>query len=183
MRAVRGMKNNVPPYGPGVEQQAAVPRFHNGVQADPATQAAMVEYSLGGILSPGTQVNLPTYTPTAPVVISDNPTGQIQLQLNGAFQVTDATSGSSPTSYSVKIYDSNSHLLWEDDVSAAAEPLGVWNGLALTYSLAAILNHDSNGNIIGVDGSYAGPLNIFQNFWQAGVTSDSGYNSGTVEVQ
>ncbi len=155
----------------------------NGVQADSATQAAMVEYSLGGILSPDTQVNLPTYTPTAPVVISDNPTGQIQLQLNGAFQVTDATSGSSPTSYSVKIYDSNSHLLWEDDVSAAAEPLGVWNGLALTYSLAAILNHDSNGNIIGVDGSYAGPLNIFQNFWQAGVTSDSGYNSGTVEVQ
>ncbi len=112
-----------------------------------------------------------------------SPTGQIQLQLNGAFQVTDAISGSSPTSYDVKIYDSNSHLLWENDVSAAAEPPGVWNGLALTYSLTAILNHDANGNIIGLNGSYAGPLNILQNFWQAGITSDSGYNSSTVGVQ
>ncbi len=27
MRAVRGMKNNVPPSGPGVKKQASVPRF------------------------------------------------------------------------------------------------------------------------------------------------------------
>ena len=64
---------------------------------------------------------------------------------------------------------------------AAAEPPGGWNGLASTYSLTAILNHDANGNIIGVDGSYAGPLNILQNFWESVLANP--LDSGTVEVQ
>ena len=42
---------------------------------------------------------------------------------------------------------------------------------------------DANGDIIGVNGDFAGPLNILQNFFQSGVTGDAGYNSGTVEVQ
>ena len=29
----------------------------------------------------------------------------------------------------------------------------------------------------------ASPANILQNFWESGVTSGSGYNSGTVGVQ
>ena len=64
---------------------------------------------------------------------------------------------------------------------AAAELPVVWNGLALTYSLTAILNHDANGNIIGIGGSYASPLNILQNFWES-VLSDP-LDSGTVGVQ
>ncbi len=177
MRAVRGMKNNVPPYGPGVEQQAAVPRFHNGVQADPATQAAMVEYSLGGILSPGTQVNLPTYTPPAPVVVSDNPAGAIQLTLNGVFQVTGSTSDS----YEVKLYDTNSDLLWEDAVPTTGY-LGAWNGLAWGYSLTADLGHNSSGQIIGPLGPpIASPANILQNFWEDLLPNP--LDSASVEVQ
>ena len=61
-----------------------------------------------------------------------------------------------------------------------AEPSGVWNGLALSFSLAAILNHDANGNTIGVNGSYAGPLNILQNFWESVLQNP--LDSSTVEV-
>ena len=151
----------------------------NGVQADPATQAAMVEYSLGGILSADTQVNLPTYTPPAPVVVSDNPTGAIQLTLNGVFQVTGSTSDS----YEVKLYDTNSDLLWEDAVPTTGYA-GAWNGLAWGYSLTSDLGHNSSGQIIGPLGSpIASPANILQNFWESGVTSSSGYNSGSVGVQ
>ncbi len=104
----------------------------------------------------------------------------IKLQLS-VFSFPDATSGSSPTAYDVKIYDSNTDLLYENDVSAASEPSGVWDGLALSYSLAATLNHNANGEIIGVNGSYAGPLNILQNFWESVLSNP--LDSSTVEVQ
>jgi hypothetical protein len=104
----------------------------------------------------------------------------IKLQLS-VFSFPDATSGSSPTAYDVKIYDTNSDLLYENDVSAASEPSGVWDGLALSYSLAATLNHNANGEIIGVNGSYAGPLNILQNFWESVLSNP--LDSSTVEVQ
>ena len=145
----------------------------NGVQADPATQAAMVEYSLGGILSPDTQVNLPTYTPPVPVVVSDNPTGAIQLTLNGVFQVTGSTSDS----YQVKLYDTNSDLLWEDTVPTAGYA-GAWNGLAWSYSLTADLGHNSSGQIVGPLGSpIASPANIWEDLLP------SPLNSTSVEVQ
>ncbi len=185
-RAAAGANDYVPfeinalEMGRGITQGVTGPSL-GGVQDDIVAGYALANYTIGNLTSPPTQVNLPVYAPAAPVVVSDSPTGLIQLQLNGAFQVTDATSGSSPTSYTVKLYDSNSHLLWEDDVSAAAEPPGVWNGLALTYSLTAVLNHDANGNIIGIGASYAGPLNILQNFWESVLLNP--LDSGTVEVQ
>ncbi len=55
--------------------------------------------------------------------------------------------------------------------------------LAVPYFFDIALGHDANGDIIGVTGDFAGPLNILQNFFQSGVTSDSGYDSGTAEVQ
>ena len=166
--------------GRGITQGVTGPSF-GGVQNDSLHQNALVGYIMGNIWSPTTQVNLPAYTPPAPVVVSDNPTGQIQLTLNGAFQVTDAVSGSSPTSYNVKIYDTSSNLLYENDVSAAAEPSGVWNGLALTYSYAVTLNHDSNGNIIGVNGVLVpSPADILQNFWESVLTNP--LDSSTVGV-
>ncbi len=149
----------------------------NGVQADPDTQAAMVEHSLGGILSPDTQVNLPTYTPPVPVVASDNPTGAIQLTLNGVFQITDSTSDS----YEVKLYDTNSDLLWEDTVPTAGYA-GAWNGLAWNYSLVADLGHNSSGQTIGPLGSpIASPANLLQNFWED--LLPSALDSTSVEVQ
>ena len=167
--------------GRGITQGVTGPSSLVVVQNDSVHQSALVGYTLGNLWSPTTQVNLPAYTPAKPVVVSDDPSGAIQLTLNGAFQVTDATSGSSPTSYDVKIYDTNSDLLYENDVSAASEPSGVWDGLALSYSLAATLNHDANGDIIGINGSYASPLNILQNFWESVLSNP--LDSSTVEVQ
>ncbi len=86
--------------GRGITQGVTGPSL-GGVQDDSVTGYALVNYTIGNLTSPTTQVNLPVYAPAAPVVVSDSPTGLIQLQLNGAFQVTDATSGSSPTSYTV----------------------------------------------------------------------------------
>jgi hypothetical protein len=152
-----------------------------GVQDD--NGVANISYNFNGITAGSTQLNLLAYTPSAPVIVSDTSgaNGEIQLTLNGAFQVTDATSGSSPTSFNVKLYDTNGDLLWEQDVSAASEPTtGIWNGLALTYSLTADLWHDASGKIIGVNGSYAGPLNILQNFWQPDIIGP--LDSSTVEI-
>ena len=83
----------------------------------------------------------------------------------------------------LKIYDTNSDLLWQGKGELAPLPAGVWNGLAVPYSFTIALGHDVNGDIIGVNGDLAGPLNILQNFFQSGITSDSGYDSGTAEVQ
>ncbi len=174
----------VPEMGRGITQGVTGPSL-NGVQDDSALGSAIVDYTIGNLTSASTLVNLPAYTPPAPVVVSDDPTGSIQLQLNGVFKVTDATSGSSPTSYNVKLYDSGT-LLYEQDVSAASEPVGVWNGLAISYSLAASLNHDANGDITNTVNNVLvtvpSPANILQNFWESNVTGDGGYNSGTVEI-
>ena len=154
----------------------------DGVQADPATQAAMVEYSLEGILSPDTQVNLPTYTPPAPAVISDVAGQPIQVQVDGAFQVTDATAGSSPTSYDVKLYDTSGDKLYEEDVSAASEPTGIWNGLALEFTpILLTFGRGSNNTIIAPDGFVlTSPANILFNFWQSGVIGP--LDSNTAEI-
>jgi hypothetical protein len=170
--------------GRGLSQGVTGPSL-GGVQDDSATGYALVGYTLGGIYSPTTQVNLPTYTPPAPAVISDVAGQPIQVQVEGAFQVTDATAGSSPTSYDVKLYDTSGDKLYEQDVSAASEPSGVWNGLALEFSpILLTFDRGSNNTIIAPDGFVLNsPANILQNFWESGVTSGSGYNSGTVEVQ
>ena len=170
--------------GRGITQGVTGPSSLVVVQNDSVHQSALVGYTLGNLWSPTTQVNLPAYTPAKPVVVSDDPTGAIQLQLNGAFQVTDATSGSSPTSYNVKLYDSGT-LLYEQDVSAASEPVGVWNGLAISYSLAASLNHDANGDITNTVNNVLvtvpSPAQILQNFWESVLTNP--LDSSTVEVQ
>ena len=164
--------------GRGLTQGVTGPTS-GGVQNDGALGSAMVDYTFGNLTSPTTQVNLPTYTPPAPVVVSENPTGAIQLTPNGAFQVTGSTSDS----YEVKLYDTNSDLLWEDAVPTTGY-LGAWNGLAWGYSLTADLGHNASGQITGPLGSpIASPANILQNFWESGVTSSSGYNSGSVGVQ
>ncbi len=54
--------------------------------------------------------------------------------------------------------------------------------LAVPYSFNLALGHDANGDIIGVNGDFTGPLNALPNFFQSGVTSDSGYEPGTVGV-
>ncbi len=84
--------------------------------------------------------------------------------------------------FNLKIYDTSSDLLWQGIGEMAPLPAGVWNGLAVPYSFNIALGHDANGDIIGVNGDFAGPLNILQNFFQSGITSDSGYDSGTVGV-
>ena len=107
------------------------------------------------------------------LAIADTP------DVNGVFQVTGSTSDS----YEVKLYDTNSDLLWEDAVPTTGY-LGAWNGLAWGYSLTADLGHNASGQITGPLGSpIASPANILQNFWESGVTSSSGYNSGSVGVQ
>ncbi len=147
--------------GRGITQGVTGPSL-GGVQDDSVTGYAIVNYTIGNLTSPTTQVNLPTYTPSAPVVVSDNPAGAIQLTLNGVFQVTGSTSDS----YEVKLYDTNSDLLWEDAVPTTGY-LGAWNGLAWGYSLTADLGHNSSGQIIGPLGSpIASPANILQNFWE-----------------
>ena len=149
------------------------------------TGVGAVGYSLQGtqtIDSTYTLVNLPVYTPPTPVVTSDNPTGAINLTLDGAFQVTDATNANNDP-FNLKIYDTNSDLLWQGIGELAPLPTGAWNGLAVPYSFSIALGHDLNGDIIGVNGDFAGPLNILQNFFQSGITSDSGYDSGPVAVQ
>ena len=86
-------------------------------------------------------------------------------------------------SFNLKYHNASRDLLWQGIGELAPLPTGVWNGLAVPYSFTIALGHDLNGDIIGVNGDFAGPLNILQNFFQSGVTSDSGYDSGTVEVQ
>ena len=93
------------------------------------------------------------------------------------------TSNANNDPFNLKIYDANSDLLWQGIGELAPLPAGAWNGLAVPYSFNIALGHDVNGDIIGVNGDFAGPLNILQNFFQSGITSDSGYDSGTVEVQ
>ncbi len=85
--------------------------------------------------------------------------------------------------FNLKIYDTNSDLLWQGIGELAPLPTGVWSGLAVPYSFTIALGHDASGDIIGVNGDFVGPLNILQNFLESGVTSDSGYDSGTVEVR
>ncbi len=55
--------------------------------------------------------------------------------------------------------------------------------MATPYSFSGAMGHDVNGSIIGGNGDFAGPLDILQNFFESGVTSDSGYDSVTAEVQ
>ncbi len=171
---------SVPRLGRGLGQNLSGP-----LGSSPDTGVGAVGYSLTGstaLVSPYTQVNLPAYTPPTPVVTSDNPTGAINVTLNGAFQVTDA-SNANDNPFNLKIYDTNSDLLWQGIGELAPLPTGAWNGLAVPYSFNIALGHDLNGDIIGVNGDFAGPLNILQNFLESGVTSDSGYDSGTVGVQ
>ncbi len=169
--------------GRGLTQGVTGPAL-GGVQSDSAYGYAVIGYTLGALSSPYTMVNLPVYTPPAPVVDSDvtGAGGEIQLTLDGAFQVTDATN-SNNNPFNLKIYDTSGDLLWQNIGETLPLPAGVWNGLALPYVFNVALLHDASGNIMGVNSDYAGPLNILQNFWEAGVTSDSGYNSGTAEVQ
>ena len=111
------------------------------------------------------------------MVVSDNPSGAIQLTVNGVFQVTGSTSDS----YKVKLYDTNSDILWENDVPTTGYA-GAWNGLAWSYSLTADLGHNSSGQIIGPLGSpIASPANILQNFWED--VLPSALDSTTVGVQ
>ncbi len=169
--------------GRGLSQGVTGPSLGN-VQDDSGTGYALVGYTLGGISSPTTQVNLPTYTPPAPVVIADVAGQPIQVQVEGAFQVTDATAGSSPTSYDVKLYDTSGDKLYEEDVSAASEPTGIWNGLALEFTpILLTFGRGSNNTIIAPDGFVlTSPANILQNFWESGVTSSLGQDSTAVEI-
>ncbi len=86
-------------------------------------------------------------------------------------------------SFNLKYHNASSDLLWQGIGELAPLPTGAWNGLAVPYYFSIALGHDASGDIIGVNGDFVGPLNILQNFLESGVTSDSGYDSGTVEVQ
>ena len=105
-------------------------------------------------------------------------TDEIGEILNGVFQVA----GSSTDSCEVELHDTET-LLYEQGVSAAAEPPGVWNGLAISYSLAALPKRGASGgitnNVNNVPVTVPSPAEIFQNLWKTGATSDSGYDSGT----
>ncbi|MGC9261236.1 MAG: hypothetical protein ACP5I8_14320 [Phycisphaerae bacterium] len=188
-RAAAGPNDYVPfeinalEMGRGITQGVTGPSL-GGVQDDSDTGYALVGYTLGGISSPTTQVNLPNYTPPAPVVTSDVAGQPIQVQVEGAFQVTDATAGSSPTSYDVKLYDTSSDKLYDEDVSAASEPSGVWNGLALEFSpILLTFGRGSNNTIIAPDGFVlTSPANILQDFWESGVTSNLGLDPAAVGI-
>ncbi len=85
--------------------------------------------------------------------------------------------------FNLKMPDTNGDSLWQGIGERAPLPVGAWNGLAIPYSFEIALGHDASGDIIGVNGDFAGPLNILQTFFESGVTSDGGYNSSTVEVE
>ena len=162
--------------GRGLTQGVTGPTFA-GVQDDGVTGYALVGYTLGNLTSPATQVNLPAYTPATPAITADSPTGAIQITLNGAFQATDSTSNS----YEVKLYDTNSHLLYEDDLPTSGYA-GTWNGLAWSYSLVVDLGHNSSGQIICPTGAVIpSPAEILQNFWESVLSNP--LDSSTVGVQ
>lgn len=54
-------------------------------------------------------------------------------------------------------------------------------------SISTLKRHNTNSELhwqgIGVTGDFAGSLNVLQIFFQSGITSDSGYDSGSMEVQ
>lgn len=85
--------------------------------------------------------------------------------------------------FNLEMPDTSCDLLWQGIGEIAPLPDGAWNGLAVPYLFKIGLGHDPSGDIMGVNGDYTGPLNILQNFFQSGVTSDGGYNSGAVGVQ
>ena len=118
------------------------------------------------ISSPGTTLVMPALI-NAPIVIADNPAGQVTLQLDGGFTITDFAGGPS-SGYEVSLYTDeliHDHLLYDVDVSAPAEPTDGWNGLAVGYSYTVTLNHDASGNIVGQFGMVvSSPEDVFQYF-------------------
>ncbi len=143
---------SVPHLGRGLGQDLTGPLVNS-----PDSGLGAVGYSLTGsttLISPYTQVNLPVYMPPTPVVTSDNPTGAINLTLNGAFQVTDA-SNANDNPFNLKLYDTSSDLLWQGIGELAPLPTGAWNGLAVPYSFNISLGHDASGDILGVNADFA----------------------------
>ena len=100
--------------------------------------------------------------------------------LNGAFQVA----GSPTDSCEVKLHGTSGDLLYEQDVSAASEPSGVWNGLALQFtSILLTFTRDSNGEIEAPNGFLlTSPASIQFNFWESGVTGNLGLDSAYVGI-
>ncbi len=176
--------------GRGVDHSVSSPYvsqpFEIGQGGPSSPQFVSISYSLNSMTSAATTLNLPVYAPPTPVISSDNPTGTISVNLNGAFQVA---SGGAATTYDVQLWGTTgtpqsgpNTLLYDSGlIQADLTPYVYWAGLALPYGAQVNLSHNSNGLIVGPNGNtIASGTYLFQYF------NESGFNtpdSSTTEAQ
>jgi hypothetical protein len=93
--------------------------------------------------------------------------------------VTDATAGEAPTSYEVQLKANDgifSDTVLFDQTPPVVEPPGVWDGLALPYTINVFLSHNAAGNILAaapLTGSTSSPANVYQVLLQGGATNST----------
>ncbi len=161
--------------GRGVDQSLSSPYATQPFQVG---GTAYISYSLNGLTSSSTELNLPAYTPPAPVVAAPNAQNQVSVTLNGAYEILPSGSG---TYASVKFYSDgglagSDTLLAEyqfNDINPAA-PSVYWVGLAISYSETLTLTL-SNYTLTGPLGSAPWDQGLFQQLNQSVIgTLDSG---------
>ena len=139
---------------------------------------ANISYTLNGVDSASTALNVPAYTPPAPLVNAPNAQNQVMVTLNGAYQVQPSGSGSYAD---VKLY-ADGGLIGSDTLLAEYQfndlnPPNVsvyWVGLAITYSQTVTLTL-SNYTLTGPLGSANWDQGLFQELNQSVIgTLDSG---------
>ena len=134
------------------------------------TPYADISYTLNNLTAAATVLDVPRYTPPAPIVSAPNAQNQVIVTLSGAYQVQPSGSGS----YATASLYSDGGLLGSDTLLAQYQfndinPSGVsvyWAGLAISYTDTLTLTL-SNNTLTGPLGSAPWNDGLFQELNQS----------------
>ena len=153
--------------GRGVDESISSPYmsapFELGGPDSMPTPYADISYTLNNLTSAATELDVPAYTPPAPIVSAPNAQNQVMVALGGAYQVQPSGSGSyaTVTLYS-SVVGSGTELAQNlyNDVTPANTAV-YWTGLAISYTDTVTLTL-SNNTLTGPLGSAPWNDGLFQ---------------------